>query len=65
MNGGEAEEDYNNEEAVNNNPDGTNENNKNADASQKDYHSIKKAANDKVAALVGTEVSVVMKKMGR
>jgi hypothetical protein len=36
-----------------------------ADASQKDYHSIKKAANDKVAALVGTEVSVVMKKMGR
>jgi hypothetical protein len=35
-----------------------------ADASQKDYHSIKKAANDKVAAFVGTEVSVVMKKNG-
>jgi len=36
-----------------------------ADASQKDYHSIKKAAKDKIAALVGTEVSVVTKKMGR
>jgi hypothetical protein len=32
------------------------------DASQKDYHSIKKAAKDKIAALVGTEVSVVTKK---
>jgi hypothetical protein len=65
MNGGEAEEDYNNEEAVNNNPDGTNENNKNADASQKDYHSIKKAAKDKIVALVGTEVLVVMTKVGQ
>jgi hypothetical protein len=34
-------------------------------ASQKDYHSIKKAVKDKIAALVGTEVSVVTKKMGR
>jgi hypothetical protein len=31
-------------------------------ASRKDYHSIKKAAKDKTAALVGTEVSVVTNK---
>jgi hypothetical protein len=35
-----------------------------ANASQKDYHSIKKAAKDKTAALAGTEVSVVTRKNG-
>jgi hypothetical protein len=34
-------------------------------ASRKDYHSIKKAAKDKIVALVGTEVLVVMTKVGQ
>ncbi len=74
LNGGEAEE-ANEREAAVNKPDGANENihdpngrmpgqlPKAADAVQKDYHSIKKAAKEKIAALVGTEVSVVTKKM--
>ncbi len=62
LHGGDAEEDNNNEKAVNYKTDGTNENNKNADASQKDYHSIKKAAKDKIAALAGTEILVVSPK---
>jgi hypothetical protein len=74
LNGGEAEE-ANKREAAVNKPDGANENihdpngrmpgqlPKAADAVQKDYHSIKKAAKEKIAALVGTEISVVTKKM--
>ena len=75
LNGGEAEE-ANEREAAVNKPDGANENihdpngrmpgqlPKAADAVQKDYHSIKKAAKEKIAALVGTEISVVTKKNG-
>jgi hypothetical protein len=74
LNGGEAKE-ANERVAAVNKPDGANENihdpngrmpgqlPKAADAVQKDYHSIKKAAKEKIAALVGTEVSVVTKKM--
>jgi len=76
-NGGAAEENADNEEGALNTSDGANENAHDpngrmpgqlptaANASQKDYHSIKKAAKDKIAALVGTEVSVVTKKMGQ
>lgn len=73
VNGGEAEED-NNGEAIHDAPNATNEITHDpngrmpgqiptaAAASVKDYHSIKKAAKEKIAALVGTEVSVVTKK---
>jgi hypothetical protein len=73
-NGGEAEENADDEEGALNTSDGANENAHDpngrmpgqlptaANASQKDYHSIKKATKGKIAALVGTEVSVVTKK---
>jgi hypothetical protein len=72
----EKAEEVNNGEAINNAPNSTNENAHDpngrmpgqiptaAAASVKDYHSIKKAAKEKIAALVGTEVLVVTKKMG-
>jgi hypothetical protein len=64
LNGGEAEEGIANENAHDPNGRMPGQLPTETDASQKDYHSIKKAMKDKLAALVGTEVSVVTKKNG-
>jgi hypothetical protein len=63
VNGGEAEEDNNGEDPNGRMP-GQIPTAAAAAASVKDYHSIKKAAKEKIAALVGTEVSVATKKLG-